>query len=472
LESGKIAEMKPRNALPQNPVYGPLAQSIHFHSAPPKTEKAVSSDNFTLLEPSFSWDGWADLEWWIPDDQDLSSETNWRREISPQTLAGKVSAQDLLPQLQSRDIDAQAIMSHFITMGVADLLDDLGGQEAAAGSVEEDASKTNPFKKALKEAIDEANETTGESETVEEEAEPDPPNSSDEKSGGSEDTAGGGGGGIDRNLLFIGSFGGRPLATAIGTVQPDLIHQAMNKAVFIDFEGAGKYYLDIDVVLRDGDGQRSAAFGDLDGNGLIDMVVTDTATHRAHLYRGDGQGNYEPAGEIFAGPDPSAAVISDFNSDGSADVAVGNQIDKRIVVDGKNLRIFNFLPSSRVSEEFTSMVPLDFDGDGLMDLLLSNYANFSATVYLNQGKGKFAASDSFALQEFPLLQSLVDLDGDGIGDYVYIQNLGDNIAVVMMNGKSGTIRNLGNMTLDSSLYFVLGDFNMDGIVDIALAHRK
>ena len=54
----------------------------------------------------------------------------------------------------------------------------------------------------------------------------------------------------------------------------------------------------------------------------------------------------------------------------------------------------------------------------------------------------------------------------------YIQSLGDNISVAMMNGKDGTISNLGNMTLDPSLCFVLGDFNMDGIVDIALAHRK
>jgi hypothetical protein len=28
------------------------------------------------------------------------------------------------------------------------------------------------------------------------------------------------------------------------------------------------------------------------------------------------------------------------------------------------------------------------------------------------------------------------------------------------------------MTLDPSLYFVLGDFNVDRFVDIALAHRR
>lgn len=472
-EPGKIAEVKSRNTLPQNPVYGPLARSVNFRTIPPAPVKTASSDNLTPLDPSFSWNGWSELEWWVPEEQDLSSDTNWLREINPQALPDRISAQDLFPKLQSRDIDPQAIMSNFVTLGVADLLDDLSEQEAA-GTVEEEAANVNPFEKALKEAIDEAQEAGGESEpeTIEEEAESDPTDNGNEEADSTDEAAVGGGAGIDCNLIFIGSFGGRPLATAIGTVQPDLIHQAMNHPVYIDLKEAGKQYLDIDVILRDRNGQKSVAFGDLDGDGFIDMVVTNTTTHRAHLFKSDGQGDYAAVGEIFAGPDPEAAVISDFNSDGSADVAVGNRINKKIVVDGKDLRIFNFLPTSRVAEEFTSMIPYDFDGDGLMDLLLSNYENLKASIYLNKGKAIFAASDSYALQEFPLLQSLVDLDGDGIGDYVYIQNLGDNISVVTMNGKNGAIANLGNITLDSSLYFVLGDFNMDGIVDVALAHRK
>jgi hypothetical protein len=226
------------------------------------------------------------------------------------------------------------------------------------------------------------------------------------------------------------------------------------------------------VVLRDPDNRESAAFGDLYGDGFLDMVVTNLMTHRAHLFKNDGKGNYEAAAQIFAGSDPSAAVIDDFNSDGSADVAVGNSADGKIVVDGKGLRRMILLPTSRVADEFTSMIPYDFDGDGLMDLLLSNYRNFTATVYLNRKNGLFAASDSFALEEFSALQSRVDLDGDGAEEQVTVQSLGGNISIVMADGKNGTISNLGNMTLNPSLYFLVGDFNLDGIVDVALAHRR
>ncbi len=472
IQTTEIAETKPRNTLPYDPVYGPLARSAHIRKIPRAPERPVSADNLTLLEPSHSWNGWSELEWWVPEDQDLSLEVNWLRDIHPQASRGRISAQDLLPKLQSRDIDPQAIMSYFITIGVTDLLNDLSEQEAA-GALGEDAHNTNPFEKALKEAIDESKEGVSEAgsepEQVEEKAETD---ASNEETSGADEAAGGGGAPIDCNLLFIGSFGGRPLATAVGTVQPDLLRQSLNNTIYIELEGAGKQYLNIDVVLRNRNNQESVAFGDLNRDGFIDMVVTSQTTNKAKIFKNDGQGTYETSGEIFGGLGPTAAVIGDFNSDGSSDIAVALLTDKTIVVDGKGLRKFIFLPTSRVAEEFTSITPYDFDDDGLTDLLLSNYGDFVATVYLNQNYGLFSVSDSFSLQEFPILQSQVDLDGDGIEDRIYIQNLGDNISVAMMNGKNGIIRNLGNMILDSSLYFVLGDFNVDRIVDIGLAHRK
>ena len=511
--SGRTAELKPPDTLPENPVYGPLARSVHFRNAPSSPEKPAPKGGPGSLEPSLSWTGWSEAEWWIPEDQALTPEAYWMRGSTRRAPAGRSLLPDLLPELRNRDIDPQAVMSNYIAMGVVDLLDDLREPSVEEGVPEQENPPANPFEKALSEAVDEGGEAASEvePEKVQDNVESVPPESDAAESDSSESdavesdavesdssesdvaesdssdsdtsnneesnsadktTAGGGGASADCNLLFIGSFGDKPLATAIGAVQPNLLHQSLNRTVFIDLDGAGKQDLDIDVVLRDRDRQESVAFGDLDLDGFIDLVMTDQITHLTYIFKNDRRGNYEPAGEIDGGLGPTAAVISDFNADDSPDIAVVLRIQKRIIVDGKGLRRLIYLPTSPIAGEFTSMVPYDFDDDGLMDLLLSNYQDFSASTYLNQGNGRFAASDSFALQDFPCLQARIDLDGDGVEEDVYIQSLGDNISVAMMNGKDGTISNLGNMTLDPSLCFVLGDFNMDGIVDIALAHRK
>jgi hypothetical protein len=117
-------------------------------------------------------------------------------------------------------------------------------------------------------------------------------------------------------------------------------------------------------------------------------------------------------------------------------------------------------------------MPYDFDGDGVNDLLLTNYSDLTVSVYLNQKDATFVESTVLPLQSFPFLQSKADLNGDGIDDVVYVQHVGDQISIVVVNGKDGSISSLANTMLDPSIYYVLGDFNQDGVIDIAIAHRR
>ena len=164
-------------------------------------------------------------------------------------------------------------------------------------------------------------------------------------------------------------------------------------------------------------------------------------------------------------------MISDFNQDESPDIAVLFETSQTIVVSGKGYRQF-ILPYSPIDDEYSSMIPYDFNGDGLKDLLLTNYDSLTSTIYTNCGFGMFSASDSFSLQSFPTIQSSVDLDGDWFQDLVYVQYLGDRISIVIRNGRNGRIYNLGNVILDPLFYYVVGDFNQDGVVDIAIANPK
>jgi hypothetical protein len=469
-EKYEAAAINAPNPLLSRAVFSPLARSIHIRNVPFAAVKHVVYEGDTAAAEGFSSGSLSDEQWWISDSQAMPTESDSLQPSSEKAQPEGFACPDPRPKLLHRELDTQAIILNFIALGVEDLVNDLRENDLRLQS-KKDESNMNPFDKALKEASKEAEEASG-------------GNAAEDKNGNSEadpatdegknkdDAAGTGGSPIYRKLLFVGGFNGQALATAIGSANAEVLRQSVNNTVVIDLNGVGKLTLDMDVVLRDRDNQESVAYGDVNHDGFSDMVVTNKTKNKTSIFRNDGENNYRFSGEIFGGLGPSTALISDFNGDGSADIAVALQIDKTIIVDGKGLRKFIFFPTSPVEVEFSSMLPYDFDGDGLLDLLLSDYQNLTAFVYLNKGQGLFAESGSFDLLSLSYLQSRVDLDGDGIEDLAYIQRLGDRFSVVVINGRDHTTSNLGNMTLDASRYFVLGDFNVDGVIDVAIARRK
>ena len=62
---------------------------------------------------------------------------------------------------------------------------------------------------------------------------------------------------------------------------------------------------------------------------------------------------------------------------------------------------------------------VDIDGDGALDVVLSNDAPDPKLVYLNDGKGHFHAGSSYGRPEWATRNvTVVDLNGDGLPDIV------------------------------------------------------
>jgi len=351
-------------------------------------------------------------------------------------------------------------------MGVADLLSSLRQKDLKRSS-DKDGS-TNPFEQALKATSSDAavdkTKTAANTDITKQ----------DQKTAQNNSTTSAGGGTsakTNSKFLFIGNFNDRLVGTVLATSQ-DLFYQSKANAAVFDLGDLGKQSFDLDIILRNIDNQESISFGDLNGDGFPDLVVTNMVTNRAYVFLNDGQGNFTISSEIYGGLGSAAAAIGDFNGDGSPDVAVVIQTGKSIVVDGKGLRKFIFLPTSPIDNEYSSIIPCDFNGNGINDLLLTNYRDLSVSVYLNQGDATFVESTSLPLQSFPYLQYKADLNGDGIDDLVYVQHIGNQISIVVVNGMDGRISSLANTAVDPSVYYVLGDFNQDGVIDIAIARRK
>lgn len=463
-------EAKGFSSILDNPVFSPLVRaSSHFQESPFTSGSHVIYDGSTMADWNLSWEDQDKPEWWIAEDQGVEFERS--SENNNGTTAGeKPSSQNPVPRLSFGNLNAQARASEFISTGVADLLNRLREKDLTRSSSTD--GLTNPFEEALTVASSETN-----SDPTKKAAAPNTPtqNQSVAKSDAQNSAPASNGGGTpvktNNNFLFVGNFNNQQVGTVLATSQ-DLFSQSSASTATFDLSGYGQQSFNLYIILRNINNQESISFGDLNGDGFPDLVVTNMVTNKALIYLNDGQGNYNIYSEIDGGLGPVAATISDFNGDGSPDVAVLFQTTQNIVTDGKGIRKFIFLPTSPVDKQYSSLIPYDFDGNGINDLLLTNYSDLTVSVYLNQGDGTFVESTSLPIQSFPLLQYKADLNGDGIDDLVYVQHIGNQISIVVVNGKDGTISSLVNTALDPSIYYVLGDFNQDGVIDIAIAHSQ
>jgi len=173
--------------------------------------------------------------------------------------------------------------------------------------------------------------------------------------------------------------------------------------------------------------------------------------------------------------DPRSVVSADFDGDGDLDLAVTNfgfSDNVSVFINNGDGSFQNDVPYPTGNDPY-GIGAADMDGDGDIDLVTSNNA-FSLSLLRGLGNGVFLNHVDTALANRPAGMALADLDGDGDVDAVVGHVSINFISVLLNNGSGGfgpVATYMAGGPADNTEHLTIADFNNDGIMDVATASR-
>jgi hypothetical protein len=206
---------------------------------------------------------------------------------------------------------------------------------------------------------------------------------------------------------------------------------------------------------------------------LAILLITNALTCPASAQSFSGPAGYSTSSA--AGANPAAIAAGDLNSDGLSDLVVVNaHANTLVILLGVGGGAFATAPSVTYSVGlFPSGVALgDLNGDGRLDIVTADQNSSSLSVFLNTGSGTALSFGARAIistgtTSLPINVALGDVNGDGHLDLVACS--AHNAVVVVLNSGAGTFPSnsfSSYPTTYSAFIAVVGDLNGDGRLDI------
>lgn len=224
----------------------------------------------------------------------------------------------------------------------------------------------------------------------------------------------------------------------------------------------------------------SAALADVDGDGSLDLVVSNDRPDRKLIYLNDGRGHFKVAG-TFGRPEwPTRYItMADLNGDGFPDIVVANRSSdpakptpSYVCLNDRKGGFPNFTPLA--TQSATIICAADLDGDGKIDLFVPHRDGGQSLIFWNDGAGTFAAAPtSFGPKRSTIRAAIVaDLDGDGVLDIV-VGDAKTGLFIYRGNGHR-TFAEPISLGEKSGPPYSIGvfDLNRDGKLDLIVGRQQ
>jgi hypothetical protein len=281
----------------------------------------------------------------------------------------------------------------------------------------------------------------------------------------------------------------QPGINSVGPGAYDVTAGDFNGDGHVDLATSNGFAGSVSVLMGKGDGafeppvtfdvgsSGSPKAGDFNADGRTDLVFMGGGGVSVML--GDGDGTFQPPHGYPAGPGPFASDLADdFNGDGRPDFALATQ-DGLVVLLGTDDGGFSPPITSSVGSNIQYIVAGDFNGDGHTDLaaiVSRDSSQFSLLLFEGNGDGTFDSQFISALGGEFCAPVAGDFNGDGhldlaVSDIFFNSAIGfpEFIGSMFLGNGDGTFRpKVSFNTAPFTQSMVASDFNGDGRLDLAL----
>jgi FG-GAP-like repeat len=216
-----------------------------------------------------------------------------------------------------------------------------------------------------------------------------------------------------------------------------------------------------------------AASGDFNQDGKLDLVTADGT-----VLLGNGDGTFRKGAPLAVGnPNLDSIAVADFNGDGKTDVLFNSTSTTDLYVFlGKGDGTFE-LTTTNTGTFLSNFAVADVNGDHIPDVVgtVTSASGTTVWVFLGKGDGTFAVpGTSFAASNVPIgLLLLGDFNGDGKVDVALTGpgsgTTAEPVGVMLGDGHGNFQAPTISTGVINPQEMVVGDFNGDGHLDLVIS---
>ena len=201
----------------------------------------------------------------------------------------------------------------------------------------------------------------------------------------------------------------------------DLVTGGKSAIYFFPGSGDGTFGTAISTITESGV-EGGLVAGDFNGDGILDLAVTNPLLNTVSILIGNGDGTFQSAVDYATGTDPTTVVTSDFNADGKLDLAVLDGSGATVsILKGNGDGTFKTHVEYPAALSGTSLAFGDYNGDGIPDIAVldtqctsgSCATSGSVNILIGNGDGTFQGQLDFAAEASPTQLATTSLPLNG-----------------------------------------------------------